>query len=222
MVNSSLKCGPELICIIVNSGLGSKVLHRAKDCGIRGGTVFLGKGTVKNTVLDFLELNDVRKEIVWLVSSKSQAECAINRLNSEFQFEKPNHGILYTTSLSGIAGTRGCYGEDFTGERGEEKAMYTAITVIVDKGRAEEVIEAAEKAGSTGGTIINARGSGVHETSRIFLMDIEPEKEIVLLISGKEKTDEIIASIMEKLKMEEPGNGIIFTQEISKVYGLYE
>lgn len=222
MASSSLKCGLELICIIVNNGLGSKVVHRAKACGIRGGTVFLGKGTVKNPVLDFLELNDVRKEIVWLVSSIAEAECAMKKLNREFEFEKPNQGIAFTISVTKIAGTRGYGFEGMTGERGEGETMYTAITVIVDKGKAEEVIEAAEKAGSTGGTIINARGSGVHETSRIFLMDIEPEKEIVLLISKKEKTDEIIAFIMGKLKMEEPGNGIIFTQEINEVYGLYE
>ena len=42
----------ELICVIVNYGLGSKVLKIAKQEGISGGTVLLGKGTVKNRLLE--------------------------------------------------------------------------------------------------------------------------------------------------------------------------
>ena len=45
------------------------------------------------------------------------------------------------------------------------------------------MIDAATAAGSKGGTVINAR-SGIHEEQTLF-MDIEPEKEIVLIISDK-------------------------------------
>ena len=51
-------------------------------------------------------------------------------------------------------------------------------------------------------------------------MDIEPEKEIVLILSEKKDTEAIISSIREKLNIKEPGKGIIFVQEVSKVYGL--
>ncbi len=34
--------------------------------------------------------------------------------------------------------------------------MHCAITVVVDKGKAEDVIDAATAAGSKGGTVINA------------------------------------------------------------------
>ena len=51
-------------------------------------------------------------------------------------------------------------------------------------------------------------------------MDIEPEKEIVLILSERKGAQAIIASIGEKLDIEKPGKGIIFVQEVSKVYGL--
>ena len=35
----------ELLIVIVNNGLGSKILKYAKQNGITGGTIFLGKGT---------------------------------------------------------------------------------------------------------------------------------------------------------------------------------
>lgn len=99
--------------------------------------------------------------------------------------------------------------------------MYKAIFTIVEKGRAEDVIDAAAQAGSKGGTILNARGSGIHETSKLFSMEIEPEKEVVLILAEVDATEAIAASIRDSLKIEEPGNGIIFIQDVSSVYGIY-
>jgi nitrogen regulatory protein PII len=83
-------------------------------------------------------------------------------------------------------------------------------------------VEAAAKAGSKGATIINARGSGIHETSRLFAMDIEPEKEIVLIVSDSDSTDHIVASIRENFQIEKPGNGIVFVQNVTQAYGLFD
>jgi nitrogen regulatory protein PII len=52
-------------------------------------------------------------------------------------------------------------------------------------------------------------------------MEIEPEKEIVLIISEEQLTEAIAGSIKEELKIDEPGNGVIFIQEVNKTYGLY-
>lgn len=222
MVNSSIIYHHELIHVIVNNGLGSKVLHSAKNCGITGGTVLLGRGTVNNKILDFLGISDVKKEIVLLVANGEKAEDVMDRLDKEFKFDKPNHGIAFTMQVTKVVGTRGCKSDYDIEERGVGDSMYQAITVIVERGKAEDVIEAATKAGSKGGTIINGRGSGIHETSKLFFMDIEPEKEIVIILSKVDKTDDIVASISKEMKIEEPGNGIIFVQEVNRAYGLYE
>lgn len=222
MVNSSIIYHHELIHVIVNNGLGSKVLHSAKNCGITGGTVLLGRGTVNNKKLDFLGISDVRKEIVLMVADGVKAEGVMDRLDKEFKFDKPNHGIAYTMQVTRVVGTRGCKPDYNIEERGVEGNMYQAITVIVERGKAEDVIDAATKAGSKGGTIINGRGSGIHETSKLFFMDIEPEKEIIIILSKVDKTNEIVASISKEMKIEEPGNGIIFVQEVNRAYGLYE
>jgi len=210
----------ELICVIVNCGHGSKVLKTARHYGVNGGTIFIGRGTVHNRLLEFLSLYDVRKEIVLMAAESSVAESAVETLNEEMHFDRPHHGIAFSMPITRIIGSR-CISCESTSVRGEND-MYNAIVTIVDKGRAEDVIEAAEKAGSTGGTIINARGAGVHETSKLFSMEIEPEKEIVLILANKESTDRIAESINESLKIDEPGKGIIFIQEVSKTYGLYK
>ena len=211
----------ELLCVIVNFGLGSKIIKAVKQYGITGGTIFLGKGTIKNPILEFLALNEIRKEIILMVAEKDMAYEGLKKLNQRFHFDKPHHGIAFSISVLNILGASNLRGNDINESRGVGNPMYNAIFVIVDRGKAEAVIKAATEAGSKGGTIINARGSGIHETSKLFSMEIEPEKEVVLIISENHLTDSIAHSIKEQLEMDKPGNGIIFTQDVNKTYGLY-
>lgn len=213
---------PELVCIIVNAGLGSKVVQIAKKHGVSGGTVLVGKGTVHNRFLKRFGLDEVKKEVVLLGASKTRARKLLERTNDKFKFNKPNRGIAFTISINQIIGTRTFKNNHTTESGGSDVKKYEAITVIVEKGNAEDVIDAANEAGSKGGTIINARGSGIHETSKIFAMEIEPEKEIVLILSEKDATGAIVSNIREKLEIDEPGNGIIFIQDINSTLGLYE
>ncbi|MGI6092933.1 MAG: P-II family nitrogen regulator [Veillonellaceae bacterium] len=222
MLDKSQTSDIELICTIVNFGLGSKLIKAAKRCGISGGTVSLGKGTVNNRILDFLGLSDVKKEIVFMVAAKETAYQALEKLNDQFEFNKPNHGIAFTTSICSVIGTRSYKSDSIKNERGVGNNMYHVITTIVDKGKAEDVIDAATKAGSKGGTIINGRGSGIHETSKVFSMEIEPEKEIVIILSEVDRTEAIVSSIRKELRIEEPGNGIIYIQDVNKTYGIYK
>lgn len=212
----------ELICVIVNFGLGSKVLKSAKHQGISGGTIVLGKGTVNSRILNFLGLSDIRKEIVFMAAEKKTAYQALEKLNKEYEFYKPNHGIAFTTSICKIWGTKNIICDKEVEERGADSIMYHIITIIVDKGKAEDVITAATKAGSKGGTIVNARGSGIHETSKLFSMNIEPEKEMVIILSESDKTEETVSIIRDNLKIDKAGNGIIYIQDAKKTYGIYK
>ncbi len=89
---------------------------------------------------------------------------------------------------------------------------YEAIFTIVDRGVSDSVIDAATKAGSTGGTIIHGRGgSGTQETAKLFNLEIEPEKDIILILSKVDKTEDIVTSIEEKLMQKQrKGNNICY------------
>lgn len=99
--------------------------------------------------------------------------------------------------------------------------MYQIIVTIVEKGKADEVMESATKAGARGGTVLNARGSGLHETQRLFTLDIEPERDIVLIITESDKTEAITSAIRKDLNMDGPGHGLLFVQNITRTIGLY-
>lgn len=211
----------ELACLVVNNGIASKVTRIAKQNGITGATVFLGKGTIKNTLLELLDLNDVRKEVVLLISDKETAYGALEKLNKELELHKPNHGIAFAFPLAGLYGARDC-NCNVKESRGDENTMYKAIFIVVDKGNAETVVDAATAAGSVGATIINARGAGPHETHMLFSMAIEPEKEVVMILSESDITDAIVSEIRKELNIDEPGKGLLFTLDVNKVYGLYK
>ena len=213
----------ELIWLIVNYGLGSKIIKSAKQYGVTGGTITRGKGTANSRLLDFIGLSDIRKEVVYMVGEKDIAYQALEELNKEYEFYKPNHGIAFTTSICGVIGTKSirCESNESNNvERGVDETMYHMITTIVDRGKAEEVITAANRAGARGGTVINARGSGIHETTKLFAMDIEPEKEMVVILCEKDMTEAIVSSIRNELQIDEPGKGIIYIQNVNKTYGI--
>ena len=210
----------ELICAIVNFGLGSKVIKQARKFGIKGGTVCLGKGTSASHLLEVLGISDVRKEIVLLIGNKECAYNAMNELDKKFNFHKPNHGIAFSTSVANLIGSSCNISFENRNIEGGEDIMFNAIFVVVDRGMAAFVMDAAKSAGAKGGTIINARGSGIHETQKIFAIEIEPEKEIVLILTDTAITENVTRTINENMKLSEPGNGIMFVLDVNKSYGI--
>lgn len=210
----------ELLYVIVNRGSGSKILRAAKHHGISGGTIVFARGTAHHGILAYLGLSDTKKEIVFLAASKHKALHVLLDLNNEFDFSKPNHGIAFSVPVCSVEGSKNITKDNEDEERDSDSIMYQMITAIVDKGKAEDVVFAAEKAGSRGGTVINARGSGSHETSKIFSMEIEPEKQIVMILAKIDAVENIVSSIKSELKMDEPGNGIVYTQHVDKVFGV--
>jgi nitrogen regulatory protein PII len=208
----------ELIWCVANADNGSKALKIAKRHGARGGTIMMGRGTVPNKILELLDLNDSRKEIVLMAVEKELVEEVAAGLTQEMHFNKPNHGIAFSMPLTQFFGFKHY---EYQEERSQEEAtVYSGIFTVVDKGLAEDVVAAGKKAGARGGTIINARGSGIHDASVVFAMEIEPEKEIVMILAKTEACPKIVESIREKLKIDEPNHGIIFMVPVSGAYGL--
>ncbi len=97
---------------------------------------------------------------------------------------------------------------------------FKLIVIIVNKGRAHDVIEASKEAGAEGSTVIDGRGASVRDKVKIFGIPIEPEKEIVLILVETEKIDQVLEKITKHTSINEPGKGIAFTIEVEKVIGI--
>ena len=210
--------GFSFICCVVNMGDASKVTGHAKKYGIKGATIVMGRGTVHSRLLDFLGINEARREIVTMIVESELAAEAIKGISGDMHFEKPHHGIAFSCSVSEFIGSR----NETNFEISEVKdSMHKIIYTIVDRGKGEDVIKAANRAGAKGGTIVNARGAGIHEVQRLLSMEIEPEKEEVFIIVSAGLKDGIVASIRDHLKIDEPGNGVMFVLDVNEAYGLH-
>lgn len=205
--------------IIVNQGVGSKVLSYSKSLGLNGGTVLLAHGTINNSLLKILNLNENRKDVVLIAEFLDKEESKLKDIAEHFQFNRANYGVGFNISISQLYKLEQL---DSINEGDKTMKEYELIYAIVNKGSGEEVVEAAQRAGSSGATIINARGSSVHETTKIFSIEIEPEKEIVLMIVKSNVKDQICEAIIKDTQITEPGKGVLFTQSINEVYGLYQ
>lgn len=103
---------------------------------------------------------------------------------------------------------------------GESEVLYDLIVTIVNKGEAENVVDASRRAGAEGGTIMFGRGTGIHEHAKLFGISIEPEKEIVLTLIDRQKSAEVLEAITNEVKLNKPGKGIAFVLEVEKVVGI--
>ena len=208
----------EMLVVIVEHNKASKVLHLADEKGVTASVAMLGRGTASRTIFDYLGLNDKKKAVLMLFGKTEEIMDLADYLVEKLEMNKPNHGIAYIESAFNVFGTEDNANGSENIKRGEN--MYNAIYTIVEKGNADDVIEAAQKAGSRGGTVMHARGSGSEEARKVFNMLIEPEKEIVLIISEEAKTKDIVESIRKETQIEEEGKGIIFVTRVEQTYGL--
>lgn len=208
----------EMLVVIVEQNKASKVLHLADEKGVTASVAMLSRGTASRTIFDYLGLNDKKKAVLMLFGKTEEIMDLADYLVEKLEMDKPNHGIAYIESAFNVFGTEDNANGSENIKRGEN--MYNAIYTIVEKGNADDVIEAAQKAGSRGGTVMHARGSGSEEARKVFNMLIEPEKEIVLIISEEAKTKDIVESIRKETGIEEQGKGIIFITNVAQTYGL--
>jgi nitrogen regulatory protein P-II 1 len=94
------------------------------------------------------------------------------------------------------------------------------IIAIVERGKADHIVEEAKKAGANGATILYGRGTGEHEALRFFNIQIESSKEVILVIVEQEKYRPIFEAMIQAGKLKEPGMGIIFTLPVANLVGL--
>ena len=93
------------------------------------------------------------------------------------------------------------------------------ITCIVQRGKADKVVKESLTAGAEGATVFYGRGTGVREKLGLLGKIITPEKEIILIVAKRNCSDTVFDAIVKSGKLQEPGQGFIFTQKVAKAVG---
>ncbi len=94
------------------------------------------------------------------------------------------------------------------------------IVSIVRKGWGDSVLEATMAAGAHGGTVLFGRGIGRNEQQRVFGIQIEPEKEVVLTLVAADAVDRVLKEVVRAAELTMPGHGLAFVVAVDQVAGI--
>ena len=97
---------------------------------------------------------------------------------------------------------------------------YEIIFTILNRGFSDLVMDSARASGATGGTIITARGTGAKEVQRLLGLTISQEKEIILILTTKDKRNDIMTAICHSAGLNTQGKGISFSLPVTDVLGV--
>ena len=93
---------------------------------------------------------------------------------------------------------------------------YELVVCIVNAGFSQNVMEAARGAGAKGGTILRARGSANPEAEEFFSINIQPDKEVLMILVPKAIKDDVLKAIYKDCGLADEAKGIAFSLPVNR------
>ena len=99
---------------------------------------------------------------------------------------------------------------------------FKLILAIVDDADSDAIVDAARTAGATGATVLNqARGEGLTPVKTFFGMDLESQRDVVLLLVEEHLSRRILEKVGEVGGFDKrPGAGIAFQVDVEDAVGV--
>ncbi len=194
----------------------------------------LCNGTAHEKKLALLGIEKTDKALLISPVTGSLLKEIIRLLTFKMKIDLPDRGVAMAVPLSGIGGAKtlayfkGGIGIDTNEEETqntdtktedtEMESTHELIIAIYEKGYTDLVMDAAREAGAYGGTTIRAKGTGAG-AEKFFGLSLAEEKEIVLIVSGKEQKKEIMKAIMQKAGIDSKAHALVFSLPVSETAG---
>ena len=220
MVNISL------LFLITDEGHDKKVKSIFNSFGIKVKTVSSANGTASPSVLDYFGLVETKKAVFMAIIPNYLSKDILNKLNSYFKFNDIGTGVAFTVPISSSNKYLSDVFQDKAPESEETKmeeennVKYHLVITIVSEGYLEQVMTAAKRAGSSGGTALKGRGLSDNRPAKILGFNIEPEKDIVLNIVLEKDKNKVMEEISKEVGIKTPGKGVCIALPVSSAEGL--
>jgi nitrogen regulatory protein PII len=185
------------VFVIVDRGNANQLLQVVQHLGARRGTIFLGEGTVPSRWANWLGISKTEKEVLLIAIPDELRNNLYTVLRRRFQMHKRYKGIAFSVPYRQFHPETGTH-RPF--DRNED-APYVCLLTVVEKGLGHECMVHARQAGA-----------------RV----IEPQKEIVMIVTRRENATAIRDNIYTKMQLERKGSGILFALPVTQTLGLYE
>ena len=97
---------------------------------------------------------------------------------------------------------------------------FQVIVCIVNNGFADEAMDAARAVGAKGGTVMSARGTANLEAEKAFHIQIQPEKEMIMIIVSEDIKEDVMHALYRSVGTHTPAHGIAFAMPVDGVVGV--
>ncbi|MDR2784170.1 MAG: hypothetical protein LBB48_10105 [Treponema sp.] len=211
--------------------------------------VFMSKamGTATSEILDILGVGSTDKALILCLVEGASTPVIIRAVRRKMGVRSTGAGIAFTVPLSGInapimelflktrvvasveTGKKDEKQEDKSMETTDEREKMEAKTVeiknnviisILNNGYSDEFMKTARDAGARGGTVISARGLSSQKTKKFFGISIQDEKEIIIMLTDREKSLGIMQAVSAAYGASSKAEGIVFSLPADQVMSL--
>jgi nitrogen regulatory protein PII len=202
-----------------------------------------GRGTASSDIHDLLGIGATDKAVILCVEQDVLVQVLLKEVRKKLGFHKPGAGIAFIIPLSGINTpllrvfkesihknekiTQNEYstgknegGTMASGKNASAVINNDLIIAVINHGYSEDFMNAARDAGATGGTVVNARGLTHEGPVKFFGIAVQEEKEIVLVLTSREKKLSIMEAVSRSCGITTKAEGLIFSLPVENVMGL--
>jgi len=216
----------KLLVTIVDRGKGSAAVDIYRARNMHFDYLCMGLGTANSKILDYFGLSETEKDVVITLAPQCRMRELMEAMDRKFQLDRPGRGILFTCPLSGVSAQVPkilCrdLAESEKGENSVENAVkYDLILAIVNRGCLDTAMDAAREAGARGGTVLHARRVGKDDGENLLGFALQPEKEIVAILSPRSQKQSIMLAINQAAGLTTEAKGILFSLPVDDMIGL--
>ena len=226
MENSRKRKAFRVLCVITTPKLAEKTSDMLKRENLPIQYRFNAEGTASSEIMNMLGLGSTDKCVLATMLPRALSGVMLRKLHTELKLDTVNSGIAFTIPLSGANNLvlRMIRGTDENNDGKEDSNMseskHALIAAIVNLSFSGDVMEAAKSAGARGGTVIHSRFIENEEAAKVWGMDVQDEKEIVMIIAEAEDRLPIMQAISEKCGMHSEAKGVVISMPIDSAIGL--
>ncbi|MDR0859317.1 MAG: hypothetical protein LBN97_09840 [Oscillospiraceae bacterium] len=214
----------KLLITIAASDLSSKLDRLYAKSGLNFRFQLPGFGTAESRILELLGLGENRKIIMIGAAQHSTVKDTYKRLERELRLTRAGTGIAFTVPIAAVSKAVIKLTPYANIQETEVKAMSDAthelIITVLDRGSYEIANEAAKSAGARGGTLIHGLGVSGKEAAKFLGIEIQAEKDIMLTVTKREQSADIMNAILKAAGLSEDGHGIVLSLPVDSVMGL--
>lgn len=214
----------KLLFIILENGYDKEIKYLLNKYGIKVKTVTNAKGTASKSVLSYFGLSETEKDVYMAIVPDFLSNNILLEIEQSFNLDEYGTGVAFTIP---IASSNKFLSTTFKQETysGSDKPMenkinFYLIITIVSEGYLEQVMTAAKRAGSSGGTAIKGRGLAGKEAVKILGFNIEQEKDIVLNIVSEQDKTKVMQEITKEVGIKTKGKGVCIALPIDATVGI--